>query len=197
MDAAWVDGQGHVPSQVFGTVEDEGVPLARFDLQLNTNHVSDQAGSGTGCIHDGSACHGLARGQSHAGEPIPLSADTNNLVLQVLGTILASLLAKPIEHGAAIEVPLVDQVVTSADDAVDVVERVRGLDLFGRHDRGARPQRCLHCLVGAQGFGKSLVACQVHVAEVVHIDSRNLGVVAHVVLEVAHEVSGKLGDSDV
>ena len=111
--------------------------------------------------------------------------------------MLTGLLAPPLEHGAEVEVALVDRSVRAADDVVELVEGVLVGDLVSGQQPGRGTQRGLHLLEIPQRNSARLRGGQVQVAEVVGEDLRHLGVATEMFPEVTHVVGGEAADLDV
>jgi len=197
VDAGGVDGERQSGLERLGCVEDEGVSLARLDRQGGTRHPGHFDRTRPCGIDERVAVNPVARGQDRRGHTPSRNVETDDLVGDVLHAVLAGLAAPPIEHRARVEVALVGQVVAAADDVVDVVEGVGGLDLGRVHDASPRPQLRLDGLVAPEYLGEALVACEIHVAEVVGEDVGDLGIAAEALAEVPHEVRAEAGDLHV
>ena len=104
--------------------------------------------------------------------------------------------AEGVEHRAAVEVPLVDRVVATADDVVEVVERERRSEFVAIQDPGRCAPGRLNLLVCLENASKRRISGEIKVAEVVGGELRDICVVEPR-RERADELRRKLADPDV
>ena len=98
----------------------------------------------------------------------PLYGD--DLVVDVVDTVVDGFAAQPIHHGEGVECALVDGVEAAGHDVVKMVERVGRRDLFSGEHPGAGAAGGLQRLIAARDVGEVLVVGEVEVAEIADRD---------------------------
>ena len=87
--------------------------------------------------------------------------------------------------------------MTAQQNIIDMIERIIGLDLISTHQLRACAQRRLQGLVHPQLGGKLFSVCQIHIAERIQHQIRDIRPAAHMCAEMFHIVSRELGNLDI
>ena len=101
---------------------------------------------------------------------------------------------EPVEHGSAVKISFVDQIVVARQNVIQLIERICSGDFIAAKVLGACAKRRLYLLVAQKSLREFGCIGEIHVAKALQRKMRDLWIVAHEFAKILDELSAELRD---